>query len=402
MSFPIGNLVTAEYAQDVVPLQNFDPVRAANARLTTAQILATQVLVSGAVFVGDDTTKATQNSALMLTLIAAGGTIAIPGNLGTIYFNKAFEIRSNTTLTVGLGTFLGRAPGQIMFALVRNYSCQNTVYVSGLVISAGKLTVPESGHSRNVGDIIYIERVQGNATLNGPQTIVSVVDRTSWTIAASGANPTNGAIIPVFVSRYNPKAGSLFTRNASNVVTVTDTGHTRVIGDRLWIAGLGGAATFNGVAEVSAVIQGVSWSYTNTGGAETATGTAQLLGDRNIIVDYSLDGNYQNLTYTQFGATITRWVNITGLTETIRDCKNGYGGRISDHSNITDNWVPYGKSGTLNSVLCQYDAYCDRVRLELYLAHTLLMIYWRGEILKLRLEFMRILLLRAALEIWAH
>ena len=329
--------------------------------LTAAQVVATQALVSGAGFIGGDPTQATQNTALMLPLLAAGGNIAIPGNLGTVYFNKAIEVRSNTTLTAGLGTFLGKAPGQTMFVLVRNYSCPNIIYLSGRTINNGLLTIPESGHSRNIGDVIYIERAQGNASLNGPQTIVAIVDHVAWTIAASGANPTNGAIIPTFVSRYNPKPGASFVRNASNVVTVTDAGHSRVLGDRMWIAGLGGSATFNGVAEVSAVVLGVSWSYVNTGGAETATGTAQVLGDRNIAVDYSIDGNYQNLSYTQSGSHATRWVNITGLTETIRDSKNCSGGRVSDHSNITDNWIPYGKSGQLNSVLVQHDSYCDRV-----------------------------------------
>lgn len=306
------------------------------------------------------TSAASANTAAIQTALTLGGLVTIPPNLGDIYVNKTLELVSNTRVVVGLGTRLAKAPGMTMFHLARNRAAQNGCYVNGLVVSGGSITILEPGHPWAVGDTVYVENMLGNATLNGPKVVTAAVQGVSWTYAASGSNPTNTAQQLAFTSRYTPWSGSNFVRS-SNVVTVQEPGHTRGVGDRLWIAGLGGTNSFNGAVEITSVVQGVSWTYASTGANETATGTAQLLGDRNIAVDWSLNGNSPNLTYQEWGSHITHWGNLTAFEETIRDCRYGIGGRVANHYNVSDVNVPYAKSSVSVAVLLQFDSFCDRV-----------------------------------------
>lgn len=313
----------------------------------------------------NDTSKASANAAAIQAVLTAGLVATLPPNLGPVYINRTLQVRRG--LVCGPGTYLTRIPGVSSYHLVRNWSCHGVAYVNGQTITGGQITVNEPGHPYSAGDVIYCENWQGNATLNGPQTITAAVEGVSFTFAASGGNPTNTATQCMFHSRYNPLSGANFVR-ASNVVTVTEPGHQRGIGDRVWIAGLGGTNTFNGVAEVTAVTPGVSWTYANTGTNEAATGTAQLLGDRMIDVRLSLDGNTPNLSGTKQGtAHLSMWGNVSHLIERIDDARNGQTGRASNHYNVTDHHVPYaassnsGAAGNSVAVLCQWDSYCDRV-----------------------------------------
>lgn len=334
-------------------------------------LIATSGAVSGAGIVPGVTAASTSAASANVTAIKAAlavGNAVVPGNLGLVYLNRTVLVPSNRSLVVGVGTWLTRIPGVSSYILVRNAQSHGCAYVNGLTISGGQITVQDPGHPYSVGDVIYCENWQGNSSLNGPQTIVAAVEGVSWTIAASGGNPTNTSVQCVFTSYYNPRAGSNFVR-ASNVVTVTEPGHQRGVGDRVWIAGLGGTNTFNGVAEVVSTVPGVSWTYANTGANETATGTAQLLGDRLIDVRLSLDGNTPNLSGTkQATAHLSMWGNVSHLTERYDDVRNGQTGRGSNHYNVTDNIVPYasssnaGGSATSVAVLLQWDSYCDRVQ----------------------------------------
>ncbi|RTL40560.1 MAG: hypothetical protein EKK53_15340 [Burkholderiales bacterium] len=338
------------------------PSLAAAAANAGAGVSLTVTGLSNSAAAGSANYSALAAALAAVSLLSTGGTVNVPPGLGELAFDRTSEIPSYVRLVAGPGTRLMKAGGGKPFHLMRNRASHGAIYVNGIVPAGGVITIQEPGHPWAVGDVVYVENMQGsNTALNGPQTVLSAVPGVSWTYAATGAGPTNAATVLAFTSRYNPMAGSRFTRT-SNVVTVSDPGHRRGVGDRLWVAGLGGANSFNGAIEITAIVPGVSWSYANVGTNETATGTAQVLGDRNISVDYELSGNIDNLTYSgQWGVHITQFGNVSGLEEVIRDARLGWGGRVANHYNVSDVSVPYARASYRCSVLLQFDSYCDRV-----------------------------------------
>ena len=293
-------------------------------------------------------------------LLSGAGTVVVPPYLGDAYIAAPLEIPSNTTLIIRGGTRLKRPPGNA-FHLVRNRGCQNGVYVNGGVVSGGSFTMNEHGHNRKVGDQVYLEGFLTNTSLNGLKTITSAVPGVSWTFAASGVNPTNTINQLVFVSRYNPLSGSFFVRSG-NVVTVTEPSHGRRVGDKVYIAGLSGANTFNGAQEITAVsADNTTWSYANTGANETATGTAQLLGDRNIYVELEMDGNSPNVAGNTWGNHLSNWGNVSCFGGHIVESRNHIAGRAANHFNVSDvTWFSVnGKERC--GVVAQFDSFCDRV-----------------------------------------
>ena len=391
---------------------------------------------------------ANANSDAINAAVASGGTISIPMGLGNVYVGKTINLPSNTQFNVGAGTFLKRHPssaGGKTFHMLRNAGCHGGTKVNGLVISGGFFTFPENGHSRKVGDQVFLENMLGT-TMNGPQTITSIVEGVSWAFAASGSNPTNTNVQVAFVSKYNPLVGTNFVRTTTTAtvtitiaapgvvtwtahplinnspvcftttgalptglvagttyyvvgssittntfqvslypngpaitttgtqsgvqsgftgtVTVTETGHSRVTGDRVYVANLGGTTTFNGAYEIVSTTLGVSWTYAAPGPAETATGTAQLLGDRNIGYDVFLDGTSGSLAGDTFHNHMSVWGNISSLTGNIRESRYCLAGRAANHYNVGGVEYPgisRGRDGT--GVLLQFDSFCDRVHI---------------------------------------
>lgn len=288
--------------------------------------------------------------------------IVIPGALGSLYIAQTLEVPSNRKLTVQAGTYLTRVPGGGSYHLVRNASAQNSLYVNGLAISGGLLTLTEPGHSRAVGDVVYLEGFTGNATLNGPKTVTSVTPGASWSFAASGANPTNTGVKCVFASRYNALPGARLTR-ASNVVTVQEPGHGRGVGEHVYIGRTGLTSTnpFGGAAEITSVNPGVSWTYANAGVNETPSGTTQLLGDRNIHATLRLDGNGPAVTVSQATAHASEWINCSNSSVTVYDARNVAFGRVVVGFNVSDFRVPTCHSSENCAVGVQFDSFCDRV-----------------------------------------
>lgn len=331
---------------------------------------AFQALVSGGgkyPAVASGAPAAASNYTALAAALAAPGNVIIPPAQGDIFISRTLEVGSNSGLEIGAGSYIKRSSGAQMFPLVRNIGSQNGIYCIGIgsippiTVSGGIVTIYEPGHPWGVGDSVYVEQMLGNTTLNGHKTVISSVPGVSWTYAGTGAVPSNGQQVLAYTSRSNPKAGSIFTR-AANVVTVQEPGHSRGVGDRVLVLGLGGTNSFNGVAEITNAVDGVSWAYANTGANEAATGTGQLLGDRAITLRYALDGNSQNCIYNgQWNAHLSNWGNISKLTETILDSKNGVGGRVSNHYNAVDVVVPFARSSAKVAVLMQFDSYCDRV-----------------------------------------
>ena len=260
----------------------------------------------------------------------------------------------------GPGTKLKRIPGIGAFHLIRNKSAQNGVYVNGLTVSSGKFTMPEPGHSRSVGDQVYVAGFLTNTALNGLKTVTAVTPGVSWAFAASGVAPTNTSGQLAFAATYNPLAAGSFVR-ASNVVTVTEAGHTRGIGDHIWIEGLATDTTFNGAHEITGVTTGVSWTYSSTGSNGSPTGTAQLLGDRNINIEVELDGNIDNVTSNGWGCHGAVFINCSNSSATIRDSKNMRYGRTLAGFNVSDFRAPYTHASSNCGVGVQFDGSCDRV-----------------------------------------
>lgn len=288
--------------------------------------------------------------------------IVIPGALGNLYIAQTLEVPSNRKLTVQDGTYLTRVPGGGSYHLVRNAGAQNSLYVNGLAISGGSLTLAEPGHSRAVGDVVYLEGFTGNATLNGPKTVTAATPGVSWSFAASGTNPTNTGVQCVFASRYNPLPGASLTR-AANVVTVQEPGHGRGVGDHVYIGRTGLTSTnqFGGAAEITSVNPGVSWTYTKVGVNETPTGTTQLLGDRNIHATLRLDGNGPAVTVSQATGHASEWINCSNSSVTVNDARNVAFGRVVAGFNVSDFRVPSCHSSENCAVGVQFDSFCDRV-----------------------------------------
>lgn len=315
--------------------------------------------------IGGDSTQAValDNAAAINSALADPNfRVVVPGNLGALYIAQTVEVPSDRDLIVGKGTYLTRVPDGDSYHLVRNAGAQNSLYVNGLTISGGSLTLAEPGHSRAVGDVVYLEGFTGNATLNGQQTITESTPGVSWSFAASGADPTNTGVQCVFASRYNALPGASLTR-ASNVVTVQEPGHGRGVGDHVYIGRTGLTSTnqFGGAAEVVSVNPGVSWTYANTGANETPTGTTHLSGDRNIHATLLLDGNGANVTVSQATAHASEWVNCSASSVTVPDARGVVFGRVVASFNVSDFEVPFCHSSYNCAVGVQFDSFCDRV-----------------------------------------
>ena len=366
-SFSRGTMVrstgTADAALNFTAAAIVSVVPSAEDFLTTEQVAATVALLSGSgnvlgLSTANTADAATANHAAIQSALDAGGLVQILAP-GVYFINKTLLVPSYTEFRMVQGARIKKYGGLNQFHLIRNKYSQNGCYVNGATVSGGEITINDYGHPWVVGDQVYVEGMLTNTTLNGAKTVTATVPGVSWTYAASGANPTNSAVQLAFTSPYYPIAGANFTR-ASNVVTVLETGHVRGRGDRLWIAGLGGTNTFNGVAEIVDVDPGVSWTYANTGANETATGTAQVLGDRAITVALDMDGNSPNMIYNQWGVHLSHWGNVSKFSGTILDSRYGIGGRVVNVYNATDVHIPLARSSKSVAVVVQFDSYCDR------------------------------------------
>lgn len=311
---------------------------------------------------GDNSTStALANSkSINSSLSSSNYEVVVAGNQGDLYVAQTIIVPSNKKFTVLPGTYLKRVPGP-SYHLVRNAGAQNSLYVNGLTISGGTLTLNEPGHSRAVGDVVYLEGFTGNTALNGPKTVTSTTPGVSWSFAATGSNPTNTSVQCVFASKYNPLAGASLTR-ASNVVTVTEPGHTRGVGDHVYIGKTGLTATnsFGGVFEIASVIPGVSWTYANTGANETPTGTTHLAGDRGINAVLNVDGNSNNVTVSQATAHASVWANCSNSSVSMLDSRYVQYGRLIAGFNTADFTVPRCHASHNVAVGVQFDSFCDR------------------------------------------
>lgn len=331
--------------------------------LTAAEVAATKALVSVAGnLVFEDPSAGRANADLINAALAAGYPVAI-NKPGTFWLSKPVRVPSYAELKIGPRT-LPKLAALAKCAIIRNRDAQNALPVAAMTISAGVVTLIERGHDYSVGQSVYVEGCLTNTTLNGPKVITAVTD-TSWSFAGSGALPTNTNEQRIMTSVYNPLSGSAFVR-ASNVVTVADPGHQRQQGDHVYVAGLGGASSFNGKAKVISVITGVSWTYASTGVNETATGTANVLGNTGIRLDLRFDGNRAGQA-PESAAGLDEWLDTPGQFINV-------GNMLINAPMIQDFWwrgLSFWNAAEIDVPLCrfyrgsvgiQFDSFCDGIR----------------------------------------
>lgn len=205
---------------------------------------------------------------------------------GLHLIDKTIIIPSYTTLDL-TGCTVRLSPGHDR-NILRNKYAQTRLEASRFSCSSLVCTVTEYGHSRSVGDVVYIAGLATNTTLNGPQTLTGVTT-TTWAFAITDATAPTGY---GNVSIYNPVSGANFVRS-SNVVTVTEAGHGRRRGDAVYVEGLLTDTSFNGAVRVKSV-SGDTWTYDSTGADGSPTGMANVLGDTHIAllggeIDYDVD-----------------------------------------------------------------------------------------------------------------
>lgn len=251
-------------------------------------------VMSGGVVSGlaqsNTTAAATANTSAIQAALTAGGLVQIT-QPGTYYVNKTLLQPSNSQLLMGQGVTL-KLFANAACNILRNVNAGVTITAASFVRASNVVTVTEPGHPRNVGDVVFVANLATDTSFNGLQTITAVTSST-WTYASSGSNgsPTGfGYLTPANVRL----AAANFVR-ATNIVTVTETGHSRQVGDSVYIANLAADTSFNGTYQITASTPGVSWTYASTGSNGSPTGTGVVAGDNNLgVVGGAIDGNKVN------------------------------------------------------------------------------------------------------------
>jgi len=308
----------------------------------------------GAVGNGKDESTAIQSALKAAKLF--GGTARLDSTK-TYSVSKSLELYTNTTFDWNGGK-LKLANGSDC-VLLKNRDAQNALKGTQVVVSGSVATVTEKGHTKVIGTDVYIENALGNTTLNGVKTVTGVSGNT-WTFAATGVSPTNAANDRIFISNYNPLVGSNFTR-AANVVTVLGANHGRRIGDHVYVAGLGGTNSFNGMQVVIGV-SSTGWDYNNTGINETATGTAQLLGNTNIhLKNVDIDCNRAANDNDQFQGNSILFLNMGNSSADVIRADNGIVRTLALY-NCGEIYIPrfYADNGHVG---IQAESNCDNIEI---------------------------------------
>ena len=212
-------------------------------------------------------TAATANSAAIQTAINAGGVVNID-TPGTIWTNRTHILPSNTEIILGEGTTLKSATGTIC-NIFRNQMSANAVLAANLAHAGGVVTVIEGGHTRNVGDAVYVAQVTGDTSLNGLFTVAtSNPTAGTWTYAVAGSGTPTG-----FAWIYNASAQIPIANFLRAVTSATVT---------ISIPGGGGAAIVTLAANGRSVNDPVV--FTTTGALPTGitAGAVYYISSRNL------------------------------------------------------------------------------------------------------------------------
>jgi len=262
---------------------------------------------------------------------------------GIVWMSKTVVVPSGAYIYIGAGVEVKLA-GNSNCNMFRNTAAGVLLLSTQLVRSSNVVTVTEEGHPRAVGDKVSISNLLTDTSFNGVFTITSVTAN-SWTFASVGSNgsPTNLA----FVNPANEQlAGAAFS-SASNVVTVTQAGHTKRSGNPIHIEGLTGNTSFNGNFQVVTVTS-TTWTYVKTSGTDTAPGgTAVICSDNTFYVGGpgKINGNEQNQTASNnFRGTSAQRAIIFGNAGTVT---------MGDGLRGANVWINWAWFFNCTDVICQ-------------------------------------------------
>lgn len=257
---------------------------------------ATALMSGGGIVVSEVTSlaaDAANNAALIQAALTAagslpnGGFVDIPYS-GTIFINKTLLQPSNVYIRRPFGAEFKLA-ASANCNIMRNKSAGVTLPAASFVRASNVVTVTEAGHPRVVGDSVHIANLATDTSFNG-LVVITAVTASTWTYASTGTNgsPTgNGWVTPAF----NQLPASSFVR-ASNVVTVSEPGHTRDVGDAVFVGNLATDTSFNGPVTVTGVTAS-TWTYASTGSNGSPTGIGVVAGDNNLgQIGGANNGNY--------------------------------------------------------------------------------------------------------------
>ena len=317
----------------------------------------------------DDATAAARNASRLRAALLGRGYVRLSGR-GTAWINETAIIDSDTTLDFG-NVRLKLAAGTNN-NIIRSADAQDIIeaYAGAnqtILVTGGTATVMQGGITRTVGEEVYIDGSQGNTAVNGWHT-VTAASYGSWSFAVDGSQPTNPSGVCIFVSPSRRFSGANLTRT-SNIVTVSETGHQRHIGDHLYLqAGTLSDTSFAGLIEILSAVPGVSWTYASVGSNGTPTGQGNLLGTYNIeLRDMQVDGNKGNQSPLPFGGSANpSWGIVIGnssRTKVSQKSMLNVLGRGISCWNVADFKAPNGFSESNSREIIQFDSHCDRVYL---------------------------------------
>lgn len=295
--------------------------------------------------------SATANTAAIQKALDKGGLVTLT-KPGTYNINKTIYPGSDTHFYVGPGVtlFLAASSNCNMIRNSQSAALLNNIQLSR---SGTTVTVIDYGHQKAVGDYVLVASGKGTDATYIGEYQVTAVNGNNWTYttATSGAptNPTNWLWIH---HNYSRLAYTAFSGNGVTV-TVTEAGHSRKIGDPVWINGITPTSgVFDGQYEITATTSS-TWSYTATGQTPTA-GTAKVVGQRNIkiTIDGLLDGNTTN--QASFSSNdIAVYLHCVGDCEVSGNIDNT-GIQAVKTCGVTDFRIPWGNwRGSVVGVQCE-------------------------------------------------
>ncbi len=302
---------------------------------------------------------ASQNTATIQAALDLTGDVYVVG-IGVRLINATLIIKSNTKLTLSADLTL-KLNISADCNLLRNAAASVNIQPTLFIRSFSVVTVQEKGHSRKQGDYVLISNLTSDTSFNGLFLINSTNSGVSWTYVSVGANgsPTGvGFVAPA----NNQKAASIFIR-ATNVVTVSETNHKRMVGDAVYIANLATDTSFNGNKVVTNIVKGVSWTYTSVGANGSPTGVGIINGDNNISITggiYDGDSANQNIDYTASFGIIFGCASKIFIKNTVHLDQDKYALWLYNSTDIGCDSLTFNT----NSDGLHFEGPCDRVSIS--------------------------------------
>lgn len=263
------------------------------------------------------------NTAAINASLSALKYAYVPPGLGTVYCAPGIVMPSGATLEIGPGTTLKSTDGR-QSPLIKSRYCGQIHNQPLFNRSGGVVTVTDAGHTRSVGDVVFINGA--NAAFNTLATVSAVAPGVSWSYVMAGADGSAGAtgtffnVIPV----TRTIAGANFSATAG-YVTVTDPGHDLRPGVNVYVGKDGGSTFAPGVVQVASVTAN-TWSYQTASATGTESGTLAISYDHSISIigGGTIDGNRANIGTPSTGNVMLGCTVVLGcVSQVLIDCAIG-------------------------------------------------------------------------------